>query len=276
MDIGEDIQIRQLVTMEEFATVAKLELVIWGIVPLETTSPHLMMAVTHGGGVVLGAWDSGRLVGFAYGLPARRNDQWVLWSHITGVLPELQGQNIGFRLKQAQREWALSNGYRVIAWTFDPMRRGNANFNICRLGVIANTYHESRYGQMSDEINAGLASDRLEAWWVLDDARVAALAKGDYQHEQIALSPSDFLLWRDADGALQQKSPASFDAPVYGVEAPRDLDALKSAGLNLAVEWQVYLRASMLLLFDRGYTVTDFVTMDERCYYVLRQEGERV
>lgn len=266
---SDDIAIRPLATMAEFTTVSELEMAIWGLEPIENTSPHLMMAVAHAGGAVLGAIHAGELIGFAYGLPARRSDEWVLWSHITGVLPELQGQGIGFRLKQAQRKWAMRAGYRVIAWTFDPMRRGNANFNMCRLGAFATAYHVNRYGQMTDGLNTGMASDRLEAWWVLTDPRVVALAEGEYKEAPVSLSESDFLLWQDADGTFQQAAPSEFDAPVYGIEVPGDLDALKAADLAHVIEWQRKARVSMLLLLDMGYTVTDFVSDDDRCYYVL-------
>jgi hypothetical protein len=48
------------------------------------------------------------------------------------------------------------------------MQRGNANFSFNRLGVIVRRYYVDFYGEMADELNAGLASDRVEAEWAID------------------------------------------------------------------------------------------------------------
>ena len=65
-----------------------------------------------------------------------------------------------------------------MAWTFDPLQAGNANFNFNRLGTTARIYSVNHYGDMQDGINAGMASDRLEAQWQLDSPHVIALAEG--------------------------------------------------------------------------------------------------
>jgi predicted GNAT superfamily acetyltransferase len=78
---------------------------------------NLMRAVSHddSGGVVIGAFDGKAMIGMSFSLPVRRHGQWVLWSHMTGVVPDYQNRGIGFGLKQAQRSWALEYGYEMIA-----------------------------------------------------------------------------------------------------------------------------------------------------------------
>ena len=75
-------------------------------------------------------------------------------------------------MKLHQREWAAANGLDWIVWTFDPLVRRNAWFNLVVLGADVREYLPSFYGTMSDAINAGDESDRLLVAW--DVARRAA------------------------------------------------------------------------------------------------------
>ena len=49
--------------------------------------------------------------------------------------PEARGTGIGRAIKLHQREWAAANGIATIVWTFDPLVRRNAWFNIAVLGA---------------------------------------------------------------------------------------------------------------------------------------------
>lgn len=263
-----DLQIRTLHTIDEFTKVCRLEVEIWQIDPYESTSAHLMLVLSQSGGVVLGAELDGQLIGFSYGVPARRHGEWVLWSHMSGVVRQYQGQNIGFQLKQRQREWASANGYRVVAWTFDPMRRGNANFNLHRLGTFGKEYSRDHYGVMTDAFNAGMASDRLETWWIADNPRVIARSQGTFQPDPRPEEPH-FLLQSHGDEIVLQL-PDILDAPDYAIEIPLDLDALKASRIEHAQKWQRQLRSAMQALFAAGYYPADFVTEAKRCYYVCQ------
>ncbi|NBP52503.1 MAG: GNAT family N-acetyltransferase, partial [Actinobacteria bacterium] len=81
----------------------------------------------------------------------------------------LRAQNISRApdLKVAQREWALARGITEIRWTFDPLIARNAFFNLTRLGAVGAVYHADLYGTMTDPVNAGDATDRVEARWDL-------------------------------------------------------------------------------------------------------------
>ena len=54
-----------------------------------------------------------------------------------------------------------------MTWTFDPLVARNAYFNIEKLGARPTHYMIDYYGQMSDGINAGQASDRVLLTWDL-------------------------------------------------------------------------------------------------------------
>jgi predicted GNAT superfamily acetyltransferase len=262
--------IRPLHTLDEFMTVARLEVAIWKIEDIESTSAHLMLVLSQSGGVVLGAELDDELIGFSYGVPARRHGEWLLWSHMSGVLQQYQGQNVGFQLKQAQREWARDNGYHAIAWTFDPMRRGNANFNLRRLGTFGKSYSPDHYGVMTDAINAGMASDRLETWWIVDDPDVIARSDGTFRSVSVPVEEINFLL-ESLDGEVRLNIPDAFTAPYYATEVPMDLDALKATRIEFAQQWQRQLRASMQAAFAARYSPMDFVTEARRCYYVWQK-----
>lgn len=265
----ESIHYRPLTTMEEFFQVAHLEAEIWGMSPEEAESPHIMQAITHNGGVILGAEAGGRLVGFTFGLPGRRGDSWLLWSHATGVLKAYQGQAIGFALKQAQRKWALEHGYRTIGWTFDPMQRGNANFNLRLLGAVVNAYILNVYGVMTDGINAGLPSDRFEAIWDLHGQRVNALAAGKPVPLLTEFPDEAFLLRQKGDALVTQ--PISADVQWCFAETPFDLRSLKSESIERAREWQLKFREVMITAMDQGYAVVDFETQGGRCWHILKK-----
>ena len=169
--MSEQISIRELTTMAELNATVDLQRAVWGMHDAEAASPHTLRAIVHSGGAVFGAvarrvaWTQTRrshvqkgerLVGFCFGFAAPRDGELWLWSHMAAVDPDLQGRGIGFRLKQAQRAWALKQGYRWMAWTFDPMQAGNANFNFNRLGVTARRYSADHYGEMQDGSQRGL------------------------------------------------------------------------------------------------------------------------
>ncbi|MBK8021759.1 MAG: GNAT family N-acetyltransferase [Chloroflexi bacterium] len=139
------IDIRVLHTIDELEAAVDVELAVWGLNPRNAVPSALMHVLTLRGGLVLGAYEEDRMVGMLLSLPAQDGDEWMLWSHMTGVHPQVQGRGIGLALKRVQREWALAHGYRRIGWTVDPLQRGNAHFNFRLLGqdaaLCATAYH---------------------------------------------------------------------------------------------------------------------------------------
>ena len=266
--MSSEIRIRDLHAMNDLLATVELQRAVWGMEDHECTSPHTMKAATVSGGGVLGAEADGQLIGFCFGIAAKRGAEVWLWSHMAAVHPDFQGRGIGFALKQAQRQWALGQGYRIMAWTFDPLQSGNANFNFNKLGATARRYYVNHYGAMADGINAGLASDRLEAQWRLDDARVLALADGN-DDPKASIECAEKLVYIDADGEIRQIQPASRQSPVYAVEIPGSIAELKQRDMPLAKAWQLHIRRAIQDLLDTGYIVSGFARDSGRCFYVL-------
>ncbi|MDQ7026267.1 MAG: GNAT family N-acetyltransferase [Anaerolineae bacterium] len=270
--MSENITLRVLHTMDDFAKIVELEQIVWQMALENTASPPVMNAISHNGGSVIGAEIDGVLVGFCFGFPAKNGDEISLWSHMAGVHPNYQGRGIGVLLKQEQRIWALKNGYIAIRWTFDPLQRGNANFNFNCLGTIARKYHVNHYGEMTDEINIGLASDRLEALWDLNDAHVVMLANGHSCEENKETFPEEAFLLHHKEGDIityDESAPLMLDA--YCIEIPYHIATLKKDNKPLAITWQLAIREAMLYTLAQGYIIRDFIMRDDRCWYVIRK-----
>ncbi len=259
--------------MEELLATVELQQAVWRMTDVEVSSPHTLRAIAHAGGCVIAAVDGRRLTGFCFGMAAWRQGELWLWSHMAGVRPEYQGRGIGFRLKQAQREWALARGFRRMAWTFDPLQSGNANFNFNKLGVTARVYSADHYGEMQDAINAGMASDRLEAHWQLDAPRVVELARGAGRDTGSTLQGARKLLWIDDAGALQAETPTAIGRAKFAIEIPVDIAELKRADKQRAAAWQMRLRRTITALFDAGYVVTGFSRSASKAWYIVTRES---
>src|SRR5215207_2218313 len=145
------VQIAEVSQPAEASELAALFMTVW-----ETTfehapmSPDLLCALAFTGQYVVTARRGGELVGGAVGFRTEEGGSPRLHSHITGVRPFAQGGNVGFALKLHQRVWALRRGLTGINWTFDPLVRRNAYFNLTKLGATAELYRVNAYGQMAD------------------------------------------------------------------------------------------------------------------------------
>lgn len=270
-----NVTIRELHDMQDLSATVELQRVVWQMRAHECSSPHTMKAATHTGGCVLGAEADGRMIGFCFGMAGRREGEIWLWSHMTAVHPDYQSGGIGFALKQAQREWALAHDYRVMAWTFDPLQAGNANFNFNRLGVTARHYAVNHYGEMQDGLNAGLASDRLEAHWQLDDARVIALARGSRPNTIGLPTVDEKLVYLIDENELCRARPVSYGDACYGIEIPLNIARLKQTNLVRAQTWQIYVREAITSLLDAGYRVVGFDRAGSVGRYVMRRADSR-
>ncbi len=150
-----------------------LQDLVWGFDPPEAVPVHLLVAVAHNGGVVLGAYDGDEIVDALLGLPALHDGHLAHLSHQLAVHPAYRHRGVGAALKWRQRNLVLAQGIDAIIWTFDPLQARNARLNLSWLG--AEVRHDVRdyYGPMNDgRLNAGLPSNRLMVTWALDTPRV--------------------------------------------------------------------------------------------------------
>jgi predicted GNAT superfamily acetyltransferase len=260
---------RDLETPEELVEVEKLQQRVWQMEDIAVVPDRMIQVVLHTGGHVMGAYDGETMIGFTMALASKHGDKWRLWSHMAGVLNEYRGQGVGFALKARQRKWALRHGYDTIAWTFDPLQRVNANFNLRRLGAKGVLYHPDFYGEMKDELNRGMPSDRLEVEWDLASARVVDHADGMAQPVLVQTHDVHFIVTADDNGDPLLNIPQNFTNLCYFVETPYDLMAVRARGLDAVVAWRNAHQQAMKQAFAADYSAVDFVNSDTRCWYVF-------
>lgn len=162
-DIG-DLEIRVLNHPADLRRMVLLFNQVWGtITPL--VGVELLRAIGHTGGYLAGAFTQNRMVGGSLAFLGRHHDDVALHSHITGILPGVRQTGLGRQMKLHQRAWAAEQGLGWITWTFDPLVRRNAWFNIGVLGAQIDEYLVDFYGQMDDSLNGSDPSDRLLVAW---------------------------------------------------------------------------------------------------------------
>lgn len=283
---------RTLETIEECVQAQNIQLDVWGENELHVMPWRLFLDLVRNGGLVLGAFDGDRMIGFNVGFLGTDQDspnrpamaRLKFNSHAMGVHPDYQNAGVGYQLKLKQRDFALENGVRLITWTYDPLQSRNANLNLRRLGVVCNHYIREYYGEMRDDINLNFPSDRFHVeWWVTSDRvkqRVksvpasaslsdvleagAVLANSTRTNDQGLLVPID--------------SGVELDGSDLLVEIPPDLDSLREQNEDLSLEWRLHTRRLFEYVFVEGYYVTDFIFLrDEetpRSFYLLSTSAE--
>lgn len=220
-----ELDIRTLETAGDMAAIGTVFQQVWGTsTPIVTV--ELLMAISHAGGYVAGAFESGNAVGASFGFLADHQGERALHSHVTGILPGVQHGGVGRAMKMHQRAWAAARDIDWIVWTFDPLVRRNAWFNIEVIGAHITEYLTNFYGPMNDSINAHDESDRLVvAWPTSDDV---------------------------------ERPPVEPGAETIHVATPDDIVVLRRTDPASASEWRHRLRDQLAPLLAAGGVVTGF------------------
>jgi predicted GNAT superfamily acetyltransferase len=229
MDTG--VRMHLLRTPEELDVVDEVLSQTWG--SAGKTPLELLIAIAHSGGYVAAAYHGDTVVGASIGLLARHLDRPALHSHVTAVVPTVRHSGIGRTIKLHQRTWAIARGLEWITWTFDPLVRRNAWFNIALLGTEVHAYLPTFYGTMTDAINAGDESDRLQVTW-------------DLSHE-VPSTP------RDGAAALN-----SCGDELTLIPTPADIVELRRIDPRGVAAWRRDTREALTTALDRGRRIVGF------------------
>ncbi|MBB2910708.1 putative GNAT superfamily acetyltransferase [Streptosporangium becharense] len=250
---GAGVKVRSLHGIEALQRADRLLREVWGTRRGDDPpiALDLLCAFSHTGGYVGGAFLGGELVGVAAGFLAAGRS---LHSHITGVAAGARGCGVGRALKEHQRAWAAEHGLVAVSWTFDPLLRRNAFFNLTRLGARVVGYLPDFYGPMSDGINDGGPSDRLFVTWPTE----AAASPPVSDHDGVVVV--------DETGAVQEAG----DAPLLRCATPADVESLRATDPAAARRWRAALESGLGGALDRGYRVTGFTRSG---WYVLAHGG---
>ena len=155
--------IRPLYSLADMRCVEEVQRLTWGCSDRELVPSHLLLASAQHA-CLLGAFEDNQLIGYVYGFIGPG----YLYSHLAAVRPHYRGRGFGTALKQAQADWAWERGLQRIVWLFDPLQGQNARLSIGILGATAGRYFVDHYGELDDDLNRGIPTDRLEVDWWLD------------------------------------------------------------------------------------------------------------
>ncbi|MEG9225311.1 hypothetical protein [Aeromicrobium sp. Sec7.5] len=182
----------------------------------------LLRAFQHLGGHVCAAVVEDVAVAASVAVPA--GEPGVLYSILTGVAAEHAGQGIGRRIKLHQRSSAARLGYDHIRWTFDPLVRHNARFNLRTLGARVVGYEPDFFGPLTDAFNAGAPTDRLVVDWPITTGVLGLPVGPGPRVEVVETGPDD--------------EPAVVtDHEHTWIRVPDDIVALRGSSRTEAARW---------------------------------------
>ena len=256
--------IRLLRTIPEFREVIALEQEIWGAaVPEDAVGIPLLVATVKRGGILLGAYDGGRLIGFVYSFSGLKDGRPMQWSHMLGVRPEHRASGIGRALKLEQRRVSLAMGIELMEWTFDPLVAVNAHLNVRRLGVVVDEYVLDVYGDSQSPLHKGAPTDRFIAEWWMRSPRVEAELAG--RAARPAPGPDPFPgvprvngVERRGDWLACSGSDLRRSERRLAVTVPAGFAGMLERQAEAARAWRMATREIFTAYLPRGYRVIDF------------------
>ena len=225
--------IRPLTEIQEFQKCLELSQECFGMADIDLFPTRLYVVLRSIGGLILGAFEEDRLVGFLNSMPGLRNGMPYWHSQVLAVAKDHWNTGVGFQLKLAQRDHARDRGITLIEWTFDPLESRNAYFNIDKLGAIIRRYYVNHYGELNSALHAGLDSDRVVAEWWID------------------------------------REPVKPARDIRRVFIPADIQWLKKQSLKSAHDVQMRVREQFLTNIEDNYFVAGFARTEEWSEYLF-------
>jgi predicted GNAT superfamily acetyltransferase len=256
-------EIRDLKTLDDFRQVVELEKEIWGVDYSDVVCAPILAVTVKRGGVLIGAFDGGRMVGFVYSLPGIKDREPIQWSHMLGVIDEYRNAGLGRTLKLEQRLRSLDIGCDLVEWTYDPMQALNAHLNFVKLGVVVEEYGINMYGESTSHLHKGTPTDRFIAQWRIREPHVVRRIES----KSLAVLRTQ----EAADAPIVNRTRAAGAWTAIGdydvnrterrmwVEIPTGFTEMQLEAPQIALEWRMATRAIFTAYFGRGYRAVDFV-----------------
>lgn len=274
-----NVHIRDLKTIADFRQVVDLEHAIWGYTDsADTVTVPVFIFTVKRGATLIGAFDAAdRMVGFAYAVVGMKDGRPMLWSHMTGVLPDYRG-GLGYQLKLEQRTRALAQGYELIEWTFDPMQAMNAHLNFAKLGGVVEEYAENFYGESTSALHRGTPTDRLiVSWWIGEPHVVRRLEQTSglqARSHEVAEAPVANVTAIDGDWRVVKSVDLAVSERRVWIEIPTGFTQMQQQAPALALQWRLHVRQMFQTYFSKGYRAVDFVLTRDAGYgrYLLARK----
>ncbi|MDX1396806.1 MAG: GNAT family N-acetyltransferase [Gemmatimonadota bacterium] len=264
---------RHLETSKDLADCVALQRVTWGDEFGDIVPASVLKVTQKIGGLLAGAFEGDRMVGFVYSFVGQQGETFVHWSHMLAVHSDARGQGLGRRLKLFQRAELLKGGIKTVYWTFDPLVARNAHLNVNRLGASVAGYIPNMYGSATGSpLHVGGDTDRCIARWDLDSARVRWAVEGEPAIDRPAtLDDAPLVTVPDIGETVEDVELP--ETPSVRIEIPCDIASVAKRSPAEVEPWRLTVRRAFLTYLGRRYAVTSFYREagGATCYYLLRR-----
>src|ERR1051325_982179 len=115
---AEQITIRKCDGMDELNACVTLQKEVWNFADVDLIPLRMFVVSQKIGGQTIGAFHGNDMVGFAFSIPGSRAGHAYLHSHMLAVRDSFRNHGLGRKLKLAQRDAAIQQGYELLEWTF--------------------------------------------------------------------------------------------------------------------------------------------------------------
>jgi predicted GNAT superfamily acetyltransferase len=278
--LNSNLRIRELNSVADLEQALRLEKEVWGSSEGDITPLTLAVATQNAGGIWLGGFDGGNLIGFVFAFPslhlppAKPSNsvpcQVRFHSHTLAVREPYRDSGIGYELKLAQRQKALGLGITEMTWTFDPLRSRNAHLNFSKLGVISNSYRVNLYGSgLTGPFDAN-GTDRLWVTWPMSERRTEQRLRGTSVRSEVldALTHVSPLVRFRGDGVpVEGDLLQALARQRIAIEIPGDMERIEREDRELARRWRLATRRAFTESLEHGFVVTEF------CRSIRGQQG---
>jgi predicted GNAT superfamily acetyltransferase len=275
----EEIYYKELIDFSEYPILEDIQRDAWKMPDVELVPKRLIYATRKSGGVVIGAYLDEEIIGYVWGWIGNKEPFGVfVYSHHNAVRRKYQNLGIGFQLKLEQRKWALSQGYKLVNWTFDPLQSKNGYLNLHKLGATCNSYYINYWGEMVDELNIGMETDRLYCNWYLESDHVKNYLKSNHRDFSEFLENNEFQIFNtEKKGKFRAINRVNLEKTksILILEIPSNIAIYMEENKTLAIDWRSKTRIAFLNYFEKGYKLIDFALKKDdnslRCFHILEK-----
>lgn len=223
------ITIKPLTAMEEFEECLRVQKETWRFDDIDAVPVNIIRVYadkTDPWGIVLGAFDENKMVGFALCLPTSHPTTYL--AHMLAVVPSYQERGVGGLLAQAGVQACLERGVKTVVATVDPLESRNAHIYINRMGAVGKSYVRNYYSHLTSALENELPTDRLKIEFYLDSS-----------------------VDRFADLRQTKDTKAC-------IEIPDNTAAIKESDPKAALDLRLKTREQFESLMSQGYIVVGF------------------
>jgi predicted GNAT superfamily acetyltransferase len=270
-DSADGIVVRRVARQEEYDECVRIQDETWGAGFNERVPSTILRVSQYLGGVTAAAFDSetGRILGFVFGMTGVQEGRLVHWSDLLAVRPEARNRGLGRRLKLFQRSLVLPLGVTRMTWTFDPLVARNAHLNLNLLAASVAKYVPDMYGaDTGSALHVAVGTDRFIVAWDLTREPPA------HPHDHgIGSPPPASLVVNHPDplGPTPALHTTAELDEVY-IAVPGDIQQVIAAAPDMARAWRESTRAAFLWYLERGHRVVGFHRTEAQGFYHLARE----